>query len=261
MAEIERLKWYNTFLENDIVRDYNQLAQMSLEDFQEYVTNFLAVGLEPETDPEMISALQASIESSYKPRVQSPQIVKPEPQRNRNPNPSPAQPSGQSGRNRPLPPRTESGQIRHEQNSAYQRALNQQIEKQKQEQARIEKEQKEAEEAAAAAKQAKSKSFTSKAELQKRAKQLPPEPADGVRIGFHFYDGSKAVRKFSPDSYIRDLKTFVAAQDQMFKEDGTPYKFELKQGLGTTLDDNKKLKAQGITRSTMFNVDLLDDDE
>jgi hypothetical protein len=98
----------------------------------------------------------------------------------------------------------------------------------------------------------------SKDRYKRELEKLGPEPETGVKIGFTFQDGKRINRKFAPTTKGQALQTFIAGQDCMFNEDGTPIGFSLHQTIGPILDLNASLRRQGINKSAMFSV-VLDD--
>ncbi|EAX82866.1 surface protein, putative [Trichomonas vaginalis G3] len=257
----ERVKWLGVFRNLGIVNSMGELERMSDADFQEKCAFCLDCGMAPDEDDELTRAIQESL-ADYTPKpAPKPEITKPELERNRKSTPrQPPQEPAKPQPSRPArPPRTESGQIRDQQNSDFARVQQQQLEKQMaEEKAQAEKQKQQHHQKAEKPKKS-IPSSSSKEQLKEKAEKLGSEPKDGISIGFHMMDGSKLKRKFKPTDKGNDLVTFVAANDKMFKADGTPIKFNLVQNMGASLNLSKSLKDQGITRSTMFTVDILDD--
>ena len=258
----ERIKWLQAFSSLGI--DAVECMTMNDKDFKEKRQFAQECGLEPTEDPELAKAMALSVgldESIFKdeeppetkqPTSYAPKTEKPDSKRDNSSSYHYAYPSKKPN----IPSRTESGTIRDEQNKEYERL-------QREEAARLERERKEKEAAskrtkpAEPAKPSKPKGSV-KDEYKRLAGKLPPESANGLRIGFTFHDGKRIVRKFDKNTKGEALKVFIQAEDNMFNPDGTPIGFSLQQTLGPQLDLNKTLEQQGIKKSAMFSV-VLDD--
>ena len=256
----ERLKWLQAFSTLGI--DAYDCMTMNDNDFKEKLQFCQECGLEPIEDAELAKAMALSLgldESLF--RDDPP---KPEPTHKNPPpkqvDPVVTEPSSQYHYSYPkkkpnIPTRTDSGAIRDEQNLEYERL-------QREEAARIEKERKEKEAAMSRTKPTQSQPSKPKGsvkdEYKRLASKLPPEPANGVRIGFTFHDGKRITRKFDKSTKGEALKIFIQAEDNMFNPDGTAIGFSLQQTLGPQLDLKKTLEQQGIKKSAMFSV-VLDD--
>lgn len=159
----------------------------------------------------------------------------------------------------PIPPensrkpgRTISGQIRAQQNEEYERM---QCEMLKKEEAREEKEaikRREEEEA-------KSRQLQSKADKIQAAKDLGPEPANGVQICIVMPSSKRIIRKFDPTHLCDELFTYVTGQEEMF-EDNDPIPFSLLV-LNTVLEKGKTFSQAGIKGKTMVNVITNEDED
>ena len=249
----ERLRWVRPF--DAIGISCDDLFSMSESEFNQKCQFCLECGLEPAEDMAVAKAIAMSLEIPEKYYAEQPKPVE---QKNATTTTS-YKPHDTSGvysytYSKNKPQRTESGKIRDMQNSEYERL-------QKEEAKRLQEEAKHEEERKSRVQnkeKPKQPAVSPKENYKAKAKKLPPEPANGLRIGFTFHDGKRLVRKFAPNTKGEDLKTLIQAEDNMFNPDGTPIGFSLQQTLGPMLDLNKTLEAQGIKKSAMFSV-VLDD--
>ena len=89
------------------------------------------------------------------------------------------------------------------------------------------------------------------------ARGLGDEPEDGVPVAVNLPSRRRIVRKFSVESLGEDVYTWVAGEDEMFQDDLTPLKFELRRVLGQILERDKTLDEQKLQVKFLLNVAIL----
>ena len=85
-------------------------------------------------------------------------------------------------------------------------------------------------------------------EIQEKAANLPPEPAEGLVLAVTTPDQKRIMRKFDKGDKGEIVKLWVASSESIFQE------FELRLPGGSALEDEKTLEEQGIKGRTLFNV-------
>ena len=254
--------WAQAFSEQGISRD--DMMAMSDAEFASACSFISNAGmappgvdmppLSPSDDPVLQAAIAESLALASGQPPEQPKPKQPEPVTK--PAPKPAAKPSHSG----APPnRTVSGAIRHQQNMEYEDCEREALKREFQEQQRLamEKSAQEAREKAEreqAAQQANQRQARRR-EMQEKAKQLPPEPADGVQIAFNMPSKARIMRKFDKKRPCEDLFVFVEAADEMFDENDEPKPYGLMNGI-TGLVREKSLEEQGIARRTLLNVVL-----
>ena len=136
--------------------------------------------------------------------------------------------------------RSNSSQIRYDQDLEYERLEKEQIAFQEEEERKkIEEEYR------------KKKTYE---ELIQKAHAVEEEPDNGLRVGFTFKDGKRIIHKFSLETLGEYIKSFIQVKCNMFNSDNSPIEISLKQAFGPELDLKKSLKEQGIMKSIMLTV-------
>lgn len=143
------------------------------------------------------------------------------------------------------PGRTISGEIRDQQNEDYVR-MQAEMTRKEEANARVEKRRKEIAEAK------KKNQEDSKNGKLNAAKELGPEPANGVQICVVLPSGKRLIRKFDKTHLCDELFTLVTGQEEMFDDyDSIPYSLLV---LNNPLKKGITFQDAGITSKTMVNV-------
>lgn len=86
------------------------------------------------------------------------------------------------------------------------------------------------------------------------AKEIGPEPSEGIAIAVNLLGGKRVSRKFSSDTKGGDVYAWVAGFDEMFVKSLFPIKFSLKDPFGTDLIKETTLMEQKIAKRVLFNA-------